>query len=240
MGNAEKRELYMGLTSNTFGYLEMLPKASKDDLAAYYNAKDFNNDAADNPYSTSYADEEILHKQIDAAECSHFAPADHKRLLDIGCDEGFFLDAFGKRGFRVRGLDFTPVLPRHARRRRRNPPGGRADRGRYGQPDLGPFQEAVVLLLVERARGCPLLSLQPQCLADGPGHGQIQGRDQSVSRYNDVLCVLGEKVADGSSTQPETDQPLEVMSFFERWHEDMLLPLRLEKVSGTTSRWRAR
>lgn len=104
----------MELTRNAFGYLEVLPKPSKDDLAAYYNAKYFNNDAAaNNPYSTSYTDEETLHKQIDAAECAYFARAEHKRLLDIGCGEGFFLSVFSKRGFSVRGLDFTTDGVRH-------------------------------------------------------------------------------------------------------------------------------
>ena len=89
----------MELKRNAFGYLEVIPKPSKKELAAYYNAKYFNNDAADNPYSASYTEEEILHKQIDAAECEYFARADHKRLLDIGCGEGFFMSCFSKRGF---------------------------------------------------------------------------------------------------------------------------------------------
>ena len=103
----------MELKRNAFGYLEVIPKPSKQDLADYYNAKYFNNDAADNPYSASYTEEEVLHKQIDAAECRYFARAEHRRLLDIGCGEGFFMSCFSERGFSVRGLDFTTDGVRH-------------------------------------------------------------------------------------------------------------------------------
>jgi 2-polyprenyl-3-methyl-5-hydroxy-6-metoxy-1,4-benzoquinol methylase len=97
----------MELKRNAFGYLEAIPKPSREELAAYYNDKYFNNDAAENSYQATYTDEEIVHKEADAAECAYFSTSAHKTLLDIGCGEGFFLDCFQKRGFTVRGLDFT-------------------------------------------------------------------------------------------------------------------------------------
>lgn len=53
--------------------------------------------------------------------------------------------------------------------------------------------------------------------------GKAGFKTVATNRYldNDVLCVLGEKVAD-ASIAPKRDQPLEVMSYFERWHEDTL------------------
>jgi 2-polyprenyl-3-methyl-5-hydroxy-6-metoxy-1,4-benzoquinol methylase len=54
--------------------------------------------------------------------------------------------------------------------------------------------------------------------------GKAGFKTVGTNRYldNDVLCVLGEKVADRSTIQPKKDQPLEVMSYFERWHQDTL------------------
>lgn len=50
----------------------------------------------------------------------------------------------------------------------------------------------------------------------------------ATNRYldNDILCVLAEKVADGVSVPPKKDRPLEVLAFFERWHQDSVFYLR--------------
>jgi hypothetical protein len=47
-------------------------------------------------------------------------------------------------------------------------------------------------------------------------------RTVATNRYldNDILCVLAEKVAPGSELAPSKDHPLEVLSFFERWHQE--------------------
>jgi hypothetical protein len=44
----------------------------------------------------------------------------------------------------------------------------------------------------------------------------------ATNRYvdNDILCILAEKVAPGTDLQPVKDRPLEVLSFFERWHRE--------------------
>jgi 2-polyprenyl-3-methyl-5-hydroxy-6-metoxy-1,4-benzoquinol methylase len=44
----------------------------------------------------------------------------------------------------------------------------------------------------------------------------------ATNRYidNDILCVLGEKVPEGERIETRNDHPLEVLSFFERWHQD--------------------
>jgi methyltransferase family protein len=46
----------------------------------------------------------------------------------------------------------------------------------------------------------------------------------ATNRYidNDILCVLAEKVADGDRIDVKKDNPLEVLSFFERWHHDSM------------------
>lgn len=95
------------LLRNDHGYLEVTPKPTNEELMSYYNDNYFNNDAKENSYSATYTDEEILHKKVDAAECAFFTNPRHRTLLDIGCGEGFFLDEFRRRGFTVKGLDFT-------------------------------------------------------------------------------------------------------------------------------------
>lgn len=43
---------------------------------------------------------------------------------------------------------------------------------------------------------------------------------------NDILCVLAEKVPASVAIKIKKDHPLEVLSFFERWHQDSLHYLR--------------
>jgi hypothetical protein len=44
----------------------------------------------------------------------------------------------------------------------------------------------------------------------------------ATNRYldNDILCVLAEKAEPGAALAPIKDHPLEVLSFFERWHQE--------------------
>jgi Methyltransferase domain len=54
--------------------------------------------------------------------------------------------------------------------------------------------------------------------------GKAGFRTIATNRYldNDILCVLGQKSSDAGAVAPKTDHPLEVLSFFERWHQDTL------------------
>jgi 2-polyprenyl-3-methyl-5-hydroxy-6-metoxy-1,4-benzoquinol methylase len=47
-------------------------------------------------------------------------------------------------------------------------------------------------------------------------------RTVATNRYidNDILCVLAEKTEPAATLQPIKDHPLEVVSFFERWHAE--------------------
>lgn len=53
-------------------------------------------------------------------------------------------------------------------------------------------------------------------------------RTISTNRYldNDILCILAEKVQETESLPTKKDIPMEVLSFFERWHQDSLHYLR--------------
>lgn len=49
-----------------------------------------------------------------------------------------------------------------------------------------------------------------------------------TNRYidNDILCVVAEKVPDDVRVPAKKDRPLEVLAFFERWHQDSVFYLR--------------
>jgi hypothetical protein len=50
----------------------------------------------------------------------------------------------------------------------------------------------------------------------------------ATNRYldNDILCVLAEKVPESEPIVVKRDHPLEVLSFFERWHQDSVHYIR--------------
>ncbi len=49
-----------------------------------------------------------------------------------------------------------------------------------------------------------------------------------INRYldNDILCVIAEKVPETEALATKKDIPMEVLSFFERWHQDSLYYLK--------------
>jgi 2-polyprenyl-3-methyl-5-hydroxy-6-metoxy-1,4-benzoquinol methylase len=74
-------------------------------LESHYNNKYF---AADRgQYSVVYTPEEIIHKEVQCDEISFFAPTGGESLLEVGCGEGFVLNYFSEKGWKVEGIDFT-------------------------------------------------------------------------------------------------------------------------------------
>jgi hypothetical protein len=53
-------------------------------------------------------------------------------------------------------------------------------------------------------------------------------RTIATNRYldNDILCVLAEKADPKDKLEPKKDHPLEVLSFFERWHRESVYYVR--------------
>ena len=90
------------------GFLRVSPLPSQEELAAYYSS-----DYYQNPHGTycdSYSQEEISHKKIRCGFLFSVATetlSESGTFLDVGCGEGFLLDAFSSRGWDVLGLDFS-------------------------------------------------------------------------------------------------------------------------------------
>jgi 2-polyprenyl-3-methyl-5-hydroxy-6-metoxy-1,4-benzoquinol methylase len=94
-----------GLVETPGGWFEIQPKPTAAALAAYYNDKYYGGDRGQ--YAHAYTDEELEHKRLAPAEAEHVWGRAPGRLLEVGFGEGFFLDWFATRGWRVEGVDFT-------------------------------------------------------------------------------------------------------------------------------------
>lgn len=89
------------------GYFQVEPLPTAEELAAYYRNKYFGARDGRTPYAYGYSAEEIKHKDLQPAETEHLCGRAAGALLEVGVGEGFTLDYFQRRGWRVRGLDFT-------------------------------------------------------------------------------------------------------------------------------------
>jgi len=83
-----------------------------EELRQYYENKYYQNENAS--YSHTYSDEEkkyfntkIGQKDFVLSELLKSISAKDLKLLDIGCGEGFTLEYFYKKGWNVRGIDFS-------------------------------------------------------------------------------------------------------------------------------------
>jgi len=95
-----------------FGYHEVDPKPSREELRQYYADKYYQNESAS--YSHTYEEEErryfnakIAQKKWVLEQLLSDTEKGVKSLLDIGCGEGFTLDFFQKHGWNVWGIDFS-------------------------------------------------------------------------------------------------------------------------------------
>lgn len=91
------------LRETSDGYLEVVPRPTPDELAAYYRKQYY---GGTTQYTRTYTPEEMSHKTLPSDEAARFAPATGS-LLEVGFGEGFFMASFRERGWTVRGLDFT-------------------------------------------------------------------------------------------------------------------------------------
>lgn len=98
-------------TLNTeYGYYEIQPKPSEEELRVYYEKKYYQDEHA--TYERHYEPEELNYfynkiAQKDFVVGQIIQSNNTKSLLDIGCGEGFTLDYYNKKGWEVTGVDFS-------------------------------------------------------------------------------------------------------------------------------------
>ncbi|WP_412775779.1 class I SAM-dependent methyltransferase [Thalassospira lucentensis] len=96
------------LQKNKFGYLEIVPKPQISELKMHYQDKYYQQNRS--VYEQSYSEDELLYFENEAELCygtlrKHRAV--DKKLLDVGCGEGFLAKYFLDRGWDVRCVDFS-------------------------------------------------------------------------------------------------------------------------------------
>lgn len=103
--------MYKILKNKRFGYYEIIPKPSEEDLRNYYKDKYYQN--GHGTYENYYEKEEVAYFRNKVAQKDYvvkkFLPisANTRTLLDIGCGEGFTLSYYHKKGWVVTGVDFS-------------------------------------------------------------------------------------------------------------------------------------
>ena len=99
------------MRKHAFGFWELDPKPSKEQLAAFYQKQYFDS----KNFEVKYDDEEYFHKQLPYIEAetvflgyqgSHTTNQKY-RMLDVGCGEGFCLSYFHKKNWDVFGTDYS-------------------------------------------------------------------------------------------------------------------------------------
>jgi 2-polyprenyl-3-methyl-5-hydroxy-6-metoxy-1,4-benzoquinol methylase len=95
------------------GYWVVDPMPSAEELQQYYDTAYFNDSGATATFRVVYDEEELRHKRLQAElvlQCAARgwpASGAPRKLLDIGCGEGFQMAVAQAQGWKVRGIDFT-------------------------------------------------------------------------------------------------------------------------------------
>ncbi len=97
------------LKENEYGFLELYPYPSSNDLKKYYEDKYYQE--GEGTYSNDYTleEKEYLNNRIKEKEyiLKQYLEIETGTLLDIGCGEGWVLSYFYRKGWSVEGFDFS-------------------------------------------------------------------------------------------------------------------------------------
>ncbi len=95
---------------NKYGYLEVADKPSPEELAKYY--ADIYFQTSQGAYEAVYSEQELTFfdnsNHIKSEVVTRFFNEDlSRKLLDVGCGEGFTMDYFFRKGWSVTGIDYS-------------------------------------------------------------------------------------------------------------------------------------
>lgn len=92
------------------GFFELIQKPSAEELAEFYNRKYFDS----KNFEIQYSEEEKFHKYLNFIEAEYIFNAHSNdksqkqfSFLDFGCGEGFGLDYFSSKNWKVTGIDYS-------------------------------------------------------------------------------------------------------------------------------------
>lgn len=111
-----KKKKKYSIVKNPIGFYEVDPKPSSNELSEYYAKKYYQQSGGS--YSYKYSDDELRYfkvcSEIALKTLLRFSSPKNKKLLDLGCGEGFFADLFLKEGWKATLVDFSDDgLKRH-------------------------------------------------------------------------------------------------------------------------------
>ncbi|MCI8814675.1 MAG: GNAT family N-acetyltransferase, partial [Lachnospiraceae bacterium] len=104
-------DIFKDVKKNKYGYYELEKDFVKEDIALLYQDSYYQNEMA--LYQKEYAEEELEEKYSRLEEKRYILenllsiPDENKKILDIGCGEGFALKFFGETGYDVSGVEFS-------------------------------------------------------------------------------------------------------------------------------------
>lgn len=102
----------ISFVENKYGYLEIAQKPSPEELEKYY--ADIYFQTSQGAYEATYSEQELtfftnsnhLKSEI-IAEFFKDSSKSPRKLLDVGCGEGFTMDYFFKLGWEINGIDYS-------------------------------------------------------------------------------------------------------------------------------------
>lgn len=100
------------LKRHALGYFEIVDKPSAEELREHYAKKYYQEGRGS--YELEYSDEELMYFQAKLEQRFalinkhlHLDETNSKKMLDVGCGEGYALSFFNNRGWQVKGIDFS-------------------------------------------------------------------------------------------------------------------------------------
>tara|TARA_Y100000816_G_C26045186_1_gene547677 strand:+ start:266 stop:1177 length:912 start_codon:yes stop_codon:yes gene_type:complete len=97
------------LIKNSYGYYEVMPKPDSKELQKHYSEKYYQNNHGS--YQKKYSKEELKYFAVESElaikTLKHYSINIKKKLLDLGCGEGFFAKHFKKKGWLVECVDYS-------------------------------------------------------------------------------------------------------------------------------------